>query len=74
VISTKLPGVMMEFGRGNGVTYVSEPELVLSKAVELADSGTMLMEGKKAREFVQARDWERVVDDFERILEEVSNG
>jgi glycosyltransferase involved in cell wall biosynthesis len=74
VISTELPGVMMEFGRGNGVTYVSEPELVLSKAIELADSGTMLMEGKKAREFVQARDWDRVVDDFERILEEVSNG
>jgi glycosyltransferase involved in cell wall biosynthesis len=74
VISTELPGVMMEFGRGNGVTYVREPELVLSKAVELADSGTMLMEGKKAREFVQTREWDRVVDDFERILKEVSNG
>ena len=74
VISTELRGVMMEFGRGNGVTYVSEPGLVLSKAVELADSGTMLTEGKRAREFVQARDWDRVVDDFERILEEVSNG
>jgi glycosyltransferase involved in cell wall biosynthesis len=74
VISTELPGVMKEFGRGNGVTYVSEPGLVLSKAVELADSGAMPLEGKKAREFVQARDWERVVDDFERILEEVSNG
>jgi len=74
VISTELLGVMREFGRGNGVTYVSEPRLVLGKAVELADSGAMPLEGKKAREFVQARDWERVVDDFERILEEVSNG
>ena len=74
VISTELPGVMREFGRGNGVTYVGEPKLVLSKAIALADSGAIPLEGKKAREFVQARDWERVVDDFERILEEVSNG
>jgi len=74
VVSTELPGVMREFGRGNGVTYVSEPRLVLGKAVELADSGAMPLEGKKAREFVQTRDWERVVDDFERILEEVCNG
>ncbi|HEX9907708.1 MAG TPA: glycosyltransferase family 4 protein [Thermoplasmata archaeon] len=74
VISTELPGVMREFGRGNGVTYVAEPRLVLDKAVELADSGAMPLEGKKARGFVQGRDWEKVVDDFEMILEEVRNG
>lgn len=73
VVSTELPGVMKEFGYGNGVNYASGSRLVLSKAVELADRGIVTLEGKKAREFVQGRDWEKVVDDFEKALGDVEN-
>ena len=33
VVTTKLPGVMKEFGEGNGVVYVDKPEDALWKAV-----------------------------------------
>ena len=39
VITTKLPGVIAEFGEGRGVVYVDKPEAALWKAVELIESG-----------------------------------
>jgi len=39
VITTKLPGVIAEFGGGHGVVYVDKPEDALWKAVELIESG-----------------------------------
>jgi glycosyltransferase involved in cell wall biosynthesis len=35
VIATKLPGIMKEFGDGNGVFYVGQSAEVIQKAVEL---------------------------------------
>ena len=32
VITTKLPGIMMEFGEDNGISYVDKPEDVVLKA------------------------------------------
>ena len=72
VITTKLPGVMKEFGIDNGVIYVDKPKDVLKKAVELIENGSIKEEGRKAREFVENYGWGNVVDEFERILEAVT--
>lgn len=64
VITTKLPGVMKEFGVNNGIIYVDKPEEVIEKALELE----LNEEGKKARKFVENNDWHKITSDFETIL------
>ncbi len=71
VISTRLPGVMKEFGEGNGVVYVDKPEEVVAKALELIRTGQARELGLKARKFVERNSWDRITDEFERILNEV---
>ena len=71
VISTKLPGVMREFGEDNGVVYVDQPEDVVVKAVELVHDGKLEELGLKARSFVEKYSWDNIADEFETILEEV---
>jgi glycosyltransferase involved in cell wall biosynthesis len=71
VITTKLPGVMKEFGEGHGVIYVERPEDALKKGIELIENGSITEEGRKARKFVEKYNWDDIVDEFERILEEV---
>ena len=36
VISTRLPGIMKEFGENNGIVYIDKPEDTVMKAMELA--------------------------------------
>ncbi len=71
VIATKLPGVMKEFGHNNGVLYVDKPEDTVKKAIELIENGCIEEEGRKARKFVEKYTWDNIVDEFERVLEEV---
>ena len=71
VITTKLPGVMKEFGEGNGVVYVDKPEDALWKAVRVDWGGAVGEYGAKARGFVGMCGWDEVVDEFEGVLEEV---
>ncbi len=73
VISTRLSGVMKEFGMDNGVVYVDRPEDVIQKALEMADSGHLQELGRKAREFVAGNSWEKVTDEFEEILQKAVN-
>ena len=68
VIATKLPGIMKEFGKDNGVIYVDRPEDVLEKAVELIENNRIEEEGRKARKFVEKYSWDNITDEFERIL------
>lgn len=68
VISTKLLGVMKEFGEGNGVVYVDKPEDVIGKAMELIQNGALEELGTKARSFVKRCSWENIADEFEKIL------
>jgi len=70
VISTRLPGVMKEFGEGNGVVYVDSPEEVVTRAVEFTKNGGVEELGAKARRFVARYSWENITDEFEKILEE----
>lgn len=72
VITTKLPGVMKEFGEDHGVIYVDKPEDTLDKAIELIESETIKEYGSKARKFVEKYNWDNVVNDFEAILEEIT--
>ena len=74
VIATRLPGIMREFGEGNGVIYVERPEDVLKKAVELAGDRQKLRKlGMKAAEYVQKYSWEAITDQFEELLKELAN-
>ena len=74
VIVTKLPGIMKEFENKNGVLYVDKPEEALKKAIELIKNGGIKEEGMKARKFVEKQDWNKITDEFERVLEEVIRG
>lgn len=68
VISTRLPGVMKEFGEGNGVVYVDKPEEAVAKALDLVRTGQARDIGLKARKFVERNSWDKITDEFERIL------
>lgn len=70
VIVTRLPGVMKEFGEGNGVVYIDKPEGVVVKAMELVQNGIVEKLGLKARSFVEKYSWDNITDEFEKILEE----
>lgn len=72
VIASKLPGVMKEFGEGNGVVYIDRPEDAVEKALALVKNGNLEELGKKARNFAEKYDWEKKADEFERILRESS--
>ena len=71
VIATKLPGVMKEFGTGNGVVYVDDAEDVVHKAIELSQNGSIAEIGVKARQCVLSNDWNTITDTFEKSLGEV---
>jgi len=69
VISTKLPGVIKEFGESSGVVYVDKPEDVIQKAVELVQGNQVAELGLKAREFATRNSWQKITDEFETLLE-----
>lgn len=69
VITTKLPGVMKEFGDNNGVIYINNPEDVIQEFFKI-DSYS---EGLKARKFVENNDWDNIVDQFQEILTNIVN-
>lgn len=68
VISTKLPGIMREFGEDSGIVYVEKPENTINKALELTRNGSIKGLGQKAREFAEQNSWEKITDEFEQIL------
>lgn len=71
VISTKLPGIWREFGDDNGVEYVEKPEDVVAKAMALVSNGRLSELGDKARNFAERNSWDKIADEFEKILLEV---
>jgi len=71
VISTKLPGIILEFGNDNGVIYVDKPEDVVEKVLELSKKNRIGLEGKKARKFVEKNSWDGLTDEFEEYLFEL---
>ena len=70
VISTKLPGMIAEFGENNGVVYVDKPGDIIKKALELAARENLAELGARARgKFVEGYSWDSITDEFEKILE-----
>ena len=67
VITTTLPGIMKEFGKDNGMSYVDGPELIPKCALNLDKEKT----GKDARSFVENKDWEYISSSFENYLEDM---
>jgi len=72
VITTRLPGIINEFGFESGVYYVDKPEDVLKEAARLIKEKKIVSSGLRAREFVDGRDWDRVVAQFEALLGELA--
>lgn len=72
VVSTRLPGMVEEFGEGNGVVYVDRPEDVVARALALADEGNLGELGARARAFVRGYSWDRSVSQLESILKELA--
>jgi glycosyltransferase involved in cell wall biosynthesis len=68
VITTRLPGIMREFGEGNGVLYVDTPEMVPETAYTLATNGKIKNYENSARMYVQNLDWDTITDKFERAI------
>ena len=73
VISTELSGVVKEFGKGNGVIYVSRSGDVCNKAIEMIEEGIIREEGQRARRFIEKQNWGKIVDQFESILKGMHN-
>jgi len=67
VIVTTLPGIIKEFGNGNGILYINKPQ-ELPKVVFKTN---IKFEGNKARKFVEKKDWESITDKFEIELKEI---
>ena len=68
VIATTLPGLIQEFGFGNGISYVDSAEDVVTKAREMIERDVVGEEGKKASALVSGCDWETITDAFEGQL------
>ena len=73
VISTELPGMMMEFGDDNGVLYVKKPEDVIIKAKELKNRNEISNKGIEARKFAIKHRWEKITDKYEMTLKRLYN-
>lgn len=71
IISTRLPGIMKEFGEDNGIVYIDRPEDTVAKAIELVQNGTIEELGRKARSFAEKHSWDRITNEFEKVLEEL---
>ncbi|MFX1536072.1 MAG: glycosyltransferase family 4 protein [Promethearchaeota archaeon] len=70
VISTKLPGIIREFGYYSGVIYVDRPNSVIKKVVELLSKRENLAKiGFRASSIAGRYSWNKITEEFEKILE-----
>lgn len=68
VLTTRLPGLMKEFGETNGVLSVNSPDAVIDKALELIETRRISSVGEKAQDFVRPLKWDRLTDTFLETL------
>jgi glycosyltransferase involved in cell wall biosynthesis len=71
IVSTKLYGVMKEFGDNHGITYVKKPEGVLLETTRLIDYSTIKSESEKARKFVELNSWDTITITFEKTIKDL---
>ena len=68
VVTTRLPGIMKEFGEGNGVVYVKTPEMSINLSTSMKKTEENENNRNNARKFVVYLDWEKISDTFESLL------
>jgi len=68
IICTKLPGIMKEFGKENGITYAPSSESVLIMANNIVEDGSIEKYGESARNYVKNLDWNSITDKFENTV------
>ena len=68
VISSRLPGMVEEFGEDNGVCFVDNPEDMPIIALELFAQGRLVDLGAKGKRNIQGNSWDKLADDFQAIL------
>lgn len=73
VLSTQLPGVVKEFGTGNGVVYIDRPEATVSRAIQMLKDGSFILEGRRAWNFVVKNSWDEITVRYEKVLSTISN-
>lgn len=71
VVSTELPGVMKEFGEGNGVLYADKPESVLNIILNLTKEDIELNKSR-AKNFIKGHDWKTISNEFEVYLNDIT--
>ena len=74
VIATRLPGLMKEFGEGNGVIYAKNPKGVVTAAEGIFQSAIKDRIGFIARQYVEKNRWDKITDEFEVTLKNVIGG
>jgi len=67
VITTKLPGVMKEFGKHNGVIYIDKIDGIF----KIFTGMDIENNGKFARKFAEKQDWNKITNKFENKLIEL---
>jgi hypothetical protein len=60
--------MIKEFGSENGVIYADTSSDVLKKSISLIVNGKIAEEGRKARNFVENLDWNKITNKFEQVL------
>ncbi|KKH68189.1 hypothetical protein DU87_06065 [Methanosarcina mazei] len=70
VITTKLPGVMKEFGENNGVIYVNRPEDVIKTVINLNDD-EIIRNSLMAEKFIQRYNWNIIISEFENLISQI---
>ncbi len=67
IVSTRLPGIIREFGENHGVIYVEKPDDVIRK-VTMLDRLEIQKHSKYANEFIKQYDWNGIISKFEDVL------
>jgi glycosyltransferase involved in cell wall biosynthesis len=68
VISSKLLGVIREFGKNNGILYCQDVKNLVKIALDLRSAGKIELIGRQGANFVKKLDWDRIVKKFEKIM------
>ncbi|WP_217177992.1 glycosyltransferase [Methanoplanus limicola] len=68
VITTRLPGLIKEFGDDNGIIYANSPDETMKTAQDFLSKVNCHEYGIKAGEFVKKYNWDLVIKRFEIIL------
>jgi len=68
VVTTRLPGIIKEFGEGNGVEYAKSADAIIDRVMELIEKENFGSEGKKSTRYAKSMKWDDLADIFQQVL------